>query len=459
MRFPRLTFRRLRTTALIVFLVLFGKPLWLALVSPPSWIFEPDADALLVDGAGDLVMTWPEYGDRRLVAFDDLPEHLVNAATAREDQRFWKHPGIDPKGLARAALVDFKKRSLSQGGSTITMQLVERVYRYPQDSRFEKIRAKFFELIMAPKLEIYAFVRAKGSLRESKGSIMSAYLSRVEYGHRTVGIREAAHCYFGKDVAKLNLGESAYLAGLIRGPSANNAYYSQDNARLARDAVVANMERLGHISAEEADRVSFYVGSRPNLKSRRGDGFLSAAVKRELDDLVADGLVPPNVTSANRVKISLALDDELQSLARAALLKRIREIELRRDFKSPRGKLQGAVVAIDNRSGAVIASVGGRGFDHLSFDCAFQAQRTVASTGKPFLFASLMDSRNLSPQALWSNHSLTSLSDRSIAGPLAPRETQALKSGEHPLWKGLAYSSNRMAMQVGAGVRWDRWNG
>jgi len=426
-----------------------GAPTWRLLVSDPDWVFDADAQGSLVDRKGSLYMTWPEYGDRRPVPYDELSEHLVNAVIAREDQRFRRHPGVDPLGIARAAVADIQARSLTQGGSTITMQLVEVVYRYPQDSTVQKLRAKIFELMMAPRLEWYA-ARKAGSRDDGKKALLAAYLSRIEYGNRTLGIREAANCYFGKPAAKLTLGESAYLAGLIRGPSVNNVYRNPEKARDARDAVVLRMKRRGMITKEEADGATFYVRDAPVPKKRRGDGFTSAAVRRELDQLVAEGELPVDYLGGDPVKIHLSFDFRIHDLAARSLLKQITRIEATRGFRGSAGQLQGAVVVIDNQSGAILTSVGGRNFDRLSYDCALQGRRTVASAGKPFIYASYMETRGHRADSLLSNAGLTVSEASDYKGFRFPHETELLDEGEHPLWMGLAYSSNRMTLRAGA---------
>ncbi len=439
----------LKLAFLITFLFFAGSPLWWFVKSNPEWAFEAGADALLVGRSDELYLSWPEYGDRSPVAYSELPSHLVNAIKAREDQRFHEHPGFDVKGLVRAALVDLKKKRIVQGGSTVTMQLVERVYGYPQNSSLQKVRAKVFELMMAPRIEFHSWKKQKDRT-EGKNAVMAAYLSRVEFGHRTVGIREAAHCYFGKDVSKLTLGESAYIAGLIRGPSVNNAYRSPENAREARDAVIANMERLGMITPSQADKVQFFVASEPLRKGRSGDGFVSAAVRREMDQLVIDGKISSDYLQSNRLKVYLGCDPKIEEVARKTLVRNLKKIEGRDGFRGSKGKLQGGVVVIDNESGAVITSIGGRDFDRLSYDCALQGTRAVASAGKPFIYAALMDKERLNAFDEISNAGLTKSEAGKVKGLLSPRETKALDEGVHPLWKGLAYSSNRMTLRVGA---------
>lgn len=448
--------RLVRWCVLAGLAVFLGPPVWKAVRSNPAAAFEPAVDALLYDRDGTAVQSWPERGDRRPLAFAELSPHLVKATLAREDQRFFTHFGVDPVALVRAARADFTARRISQGGSTLTMQLVERAYPQSERTVLQKLRTKCFEFLMATRLEWHALQQA-GDRRAAKEAILCAYLGHIEFGHQTVGIREAAEFYFHKTPAELTLGESAYLAGLIRGPSVNNAHYDAGNARLARDAVVRNMERLGHLSSSEREDTSFYVSSKRRPRPRQGDGFLSAAVRRELQSLVEKGELTAAEAGSRSLRLRLARDSAIQEIAEESLLGQLRKIESDRRFAGKKGELQGSVVVLDNRSGGILASVGGRDFDQLAYDCALQAKRTAASAAKPFLYAAYLEDQAAHITDLVSNEALDPAEFPKLPGSGDPEETRLLESGKHPLWKGLAYSSNRMTLRAGALTRPTTW--
>jgi len=433
-----------------------GPPAVRAIRSNPARAFEPAADAVLYDRIGSPIQLWPEQSDPRPIVFEDLSPNLVKAVMAREDQRFFSHFGVDPVAVARAVRADLAAGRIVQGGSTLTMQLVERAFETPERTVVEQLRAKVYEALMAARLEWAAFLET-GSRREGKERILAAYLSHVEFGNQTVGIREAADYYFRKSPAKLTLGESAYLAGLIRGPSVNNAHHDPDNARRARDAVILNMEKLGQLSSRDLREKTFYVSSERPKRTRHGDGFLSAAVRRELQSLVETGDLTPEEAASTDLGINLSRHSGLQGLAEESLLRQLRKIESDRGFSASAGDLQGSVVVIANHDGSLLASVGGRDFDSLSYDCALQARRTAASVAKPFLYAAYLEEGGRHIGDLVSNEVLGASEVPGLAGPRAPDETTLLKGGKHPLWKGLAYSSNRMTLQVGANTRHSTW--
>jgi|GEM_PF-2231892 len=449
--------RRLIRWSVLAGLALFlGPPTLKAIWSDPAEAFEPAADAVLYDRGGTVIQSWPERGDRRPVAFAELSPYLVNAILAREDQRFFSHFGIDPMALVRAARADFATRRIAQGGSTLTMQLVERAYPQRERTVTEKLRTKWLEFLMAARLEWHAWQQT-GDRRSAKETLLSAYLGHIEFGHQTVGIREAAEFYFHKTPAKLTLGESAYLAGLVRGPSVNNAHYDAENARLARDAVVRNMEKLGQLSAGEREDATFYVASERRPRSRQGDGFLSAAVRRELQTLVERGELTAAEAGSPSLRLRLARDSAIQQVAETSLLEQLASIESDRRFAGEKGHLQGSVVVLDNRTGGILASVGGRNFDRLAYDCALQAKRTAASAAKPFLYASYLEDRTAHITDLISNEALDEAEFPGLPGSGDPDETRLLEPGLHPLWKGLAYSSNRMTLRAGALTRPSAW--
>ncbi len=437
-------------------LFLFGKPISRALLADPSVAFGPAADAVLVDREGVPLQVWPERADRRPIAFAELSPHLVDAILAREDQRFFSHFGVDPVGMARALRADLTERRIVQGGSTLTMQLVDKAYSYEENDVLDQLRAKVFEVVLALRLEGRAWI-AEGERRAAKEAILAAYLGHVEFGNRTVGIREAAAYYFRKGPADLTLGESAYLAGVIRGPSVNNAHRDPGNARRARDAVVRNMEKMGSIGPGEGEAAKFFVSPAPGVRTRQGDGFLSAAVRRELEGLVAAGKVTATEASAAGLRLKLTRDSTAQRLAEEALFRQLERIEDDRKFSGKEGELQGAVVVLDNRSGAILASVGGRDFDRLAYDCALQGRRTAASVAKPFLYAAWLEKGDRHITDLVSNEALSGEEVSVLAAERSPEETVLLKSGTHPLWKGLAHSSNRMALRLGVKLPASDW--
>lgn len=175
----------------------------------------------------------------RFVEYDDLPEFYVNAVIAAEDQRFWKHNGIDILAICRAVLHDIKVMSPEQGGSTITQQLAKNEF-FTQEKKLER---KFAEVFMAFRIE-KSF---------SKEEIFALYANSIYFGSGYYGIYSAAEGYFGKDVSELSDYECAMLAGLPNAPSAYSPDVSSEFAARRTAIVIDKMEKADYITESEAD--------------------------------------------------------------------------------------------------------------------------------------------------------------------------------------------------------------
>ncbi len=183
-----------------------------------------------------------QYGEKRRdpVRYEDIPEDLVHAFLAAEDQNFFRHYGIDPAGLARAAVTLALTGKKRQGGSTITMQVARNYYLTRQRTFTRKIREIFLALHIEREL--------------SKEKILELYLNKIYLGHRAYGIKAAAQVYYGKSLEQLTLAETAMVAGLPKAPSAYNPITNPKRALQRRNYVLQRMLALGYISREQADQ-------------------------------------------------------------------------------------------------------------------------------------------------------------------------------------------------------------
>ena len=411
---------------------------------------NPKAQQRLTDFKGHLYIVWPEYGAPSNTAPNELPKCLVQAVMAREDKRFLAHSGVDFRAFGRAVLANLKAGGrFKQGGSTITMQLVDMTYQYPEDGIVSKLRSKVFEAIMAFRIERAAEAQAR-SKTGAKKLILCRYLDRIPYGRNHVGIQQAASFHFGKEVKNLDIDQCAYLAGLIRAPSKNSVYHSKTNAVAAHDAVLANMRLLDMIKLRQPKLVSWLRGVLPPIPAkRRGDGFTSDAVRAEVGRLEKQQLVPADLLTKPDLEIQLTSDLSLQDFARNALERQLSRIEKSSGFKAPGGQqVNGCVVILDNADSAILACVGGRSFDSLQLNLATSSPgRPLASAIKPFDYAALLEAEpGLAITSTISNSVLTDKALVGYRGNFAPSEV--LPSGTYPFWIGLRDSSNRMALAV-----------
>ncbi len=187
-------------------------------------------DGSLIASFGDL------FG--RPLTLKEMSPFLPKAVIATEDRRFYHHFGIDPVGMVRAAVTDLRAGQIVQGGSTITQQLAKILFLTPERSLARKIR----ETLLALWLEH----------RFSKDQILEIYLNRVYLGAGTYGVDAAAHRYFGKSAAQLNLFESAVVAGLLKAPTRFSPARDRDKAAARAGQVLATMVEAGFITAPDA---------------------------------------------------------------------------------------------------------------------------------------------------------------------------------------------------------------
>lgn len=173
------------------------------------------------------------------ISYDDLPDSIINALVCTEDKRFFKHNGVDYVGIARATVNNLKSRSFKEGGSTITQQLIKNTHL----SNDKTVKRKLKEIKLAHQLE----------KKLPKKEILVAYLNTVYFGNNCFGINKAAKYYFDKDVAALDLSESAMLVGLLKAPNKYDPYINYDKAINRKDIVVKLMKKQGKISENECN--------------------------------------------------------------------------------------------------------------------------------------------------------------------------------------------------------------
>lgn len=437
--------------SMVVAIALFAGPLIEALKADPMTALRPIPRQRLTDCDGKHYLDWPEYGALSATDPDSLPENLINAVVAREDKRFMTHGGWDFRGFCRALIRTCACLGRKhQGGSTITMQLVDITYNYPESGRLAKLRSKVFEVVVAHRIENRAS-KLTGNKKDAKLLILSRYLDRAPFGGNLTGIQQAVHHFHGKEVSNLGLGECAYLAGLIRAPSRNSVYVNEDNARAARDAVLSNMVKLGMISTTQAESDGkFYASKSPHSKVRRGDGFTSGSVKSEISRLIAEDKLPANTLDQPDLSIRLTCNVKLQTEVSKILERHLQKIGTQTQEKRMVPRLNGSVVVLRNSDSAVLCCVGGRSFDLLQVNLATSFPgRPLASAIKPFSYAAAFEADpKLTITSKLSNAPVAPSSLPNFRGNFAPKE--CLAESEWPLWIGLKQSSNRMAVAIGA---------
>ena len=328
---------------------------------------------------------------RTLVPLSEIPKTVQEAFVITEDKRFYQHHGIDWIRVAGAAVHNLGAGAYAQGFSTLTMQLARNIFS-EKISREKTLTRKIKEAKVAREIErLYP-----------KSKILELYLNQIYLGNGAYGVETAAQRYFGKSVRDLNLAEAATLAGLPKAPERYNPRRFPERAIQRRNTIIELMRRAGVVSAEDAQLARAYP-LRLARKEESGElaPYFVEWVRRQLEDQFGEKVY------TDGLKVYTTLDVDLQSAAERNLEKQLRAIEAgkygafkhitfeqytARSASGPNDAanspyLQGAFVAVDPRTGAVRALVGGRDFDDSKFDRATQALRQPGSTFKPVVYA------------------------------------------------------------------------
>lgn len=303
--------------------------------------------------------------NKEAVDIKRVPTHLVQAVVAMEDQRFFRHSGIDYVGTLRALLYNLSAGKTVQGGSTITQQLAKNVF-LTHDRTYKR---KFKEMLLAKKIE-----------REySKNEIMEMYLNNIYFGEGAWGIKRAAEIYFGKEVDQLTLGESALLAGMIKAPSVLNPFKDFQKTMKRRDLVLERMVELGFITEEEKKAAMgqeiVLEGKRLRNDARRFPHYVDYV----LEEAVSRYGLTANEVLSGGLQIYTELDPKMQQA--------VESVYKNDDLFPAGGKdqiVQSGAVLIDPATGGIRALVGGRGkHTFRGFNRASQLKRQPGSTMKP----------------------------------------------------------------------------
>jgi penicillin-binding protein 1C len=306
------------------------------------------------------------------VRLKELPAEVRRALVASEDQRFYRHSGVDPLAVARAVVSNLRRRQVVSGASTISMQVARMA-----DPGTRNLASKLRESFRALQLE----------RRLGKDRILELYLNLTPYGGNVEGIGAAAWFYFGKQPDQLSLGEIALLTALPRSPRRYDPVSHPRAARAARSRVLGQLAARGVFSRKELDAAR----REPLPAARRRPPFLAP----HFAEMVAAEFSSSLAGMAEGPRLRTTLDRSMQAIAEAQVARRIREL---RD----QGIGNAAVVVIDNQTRGVRALVGSGGFDETYFHGQVNgavARRSPGSTLKPFLYAMAMDQGRLVPDS------------------------------------------------------------
>ena len=315
---------------------------------------------------------------REWVSYDDLSARFLDILLAIEDRRFFSHPGIDPIAVGRAVWTNLTRGTVIQGGSTITQQLAKNLFYSPQRTFGRKLKESIAALVLEAKYP--------------KQAILESYANEIYLGQvgsvSIYGVGEAAHRYFGKRVDTLSLEEAALLVGMIKGP---NTYSPLRNAALAkqrRDVVLGRLHEQGLIADDRwAQAVKTPVQVMPPEETLADAPFFVDYLLRQVEETTGAPL-------PDGVRAYTTLDPALQRLATQTLSSELTKLETAYPaLKRRASAVQGALVAIDPRTGGILAMVGSRDYRASQFNRAVQAKRQPGSLFKPFVYLAALEAR------------------------------------------------------------------
>jgi len=304
------------------------------------------------------------------VALKDLPPYLPNAFIAIEDRRFYSHYGVDPVGIARAAVANLLHRGVSQGGSTLTQQLAKNLFLTQERTMQRKLQ----------EVELALWLERK----HSKNELLELYLNRVYFGSGAYGVEAAAQRYFGKSARQVTLAEAAMLAGLVKSPSRLAPNRNPEGAEKRAQTVLAAMAEAKFITDAQAQASIGHPAISVKPAGAGTVNYVADWIGEVLDDLV--GQVEQSIV------VETTIDPKLQSVAEAAVIDELAAKSVKFNVS------QGALVAM-SPDGAVRAMVGGRNYADSQYNRAVTAKRQPGSAFKPFVYLTAIE-QGLTPDTV-----------------------------------------------------------
>jgi penicillin-binding protein 1A len=388
--------------------------------------YAPQGVSKIYDRKGKLIHEF--YQERRIaVTLEKIPEPLIAATIGIEDKNFFRHCGIDLIGVTRAVIYNVLNRKAVQGASTITQQLARNLFLTLSKRYLRKIK----EAVLAFRIE-RSF---------SKEEILELYFNQIYYGNGAYGVEAAAQRYYGRHVEDLTIVQCATLAGIPKSPENYNPHSSPERSMARRNFVLSRMTEQGMILPEEKAKLQEIPVELSRKPSFRGDYFIEEVRKW------VTARYGPDLLYRGGLSVYTTLDAELQSIAEEAVQNGLEKAEerFRIDKEDTLHPLQMALLAMDTKTGAILAEIGGRDFRKSMFNRAVQAKRQPGSAFKPFTWmaaladtftaASIVEDEPISIKMITGETYSPCNYDQKFLGPVMLRE-------------GLADSRNLVAVRL-----------
>lgn len=371
--------RKRFSSYLLIFLVVLSSILGFSIQA-----FSKDNDALsnidisgpyestIIYSSDGAVLGTIHAGQKRIsVPLSQISPYLIKAVIASEDSDFFNHRGISVKAILRAGIANILHGRIAQGGSTITQQLARTLFLTNKKTVFRKVSEMYYALELEKKY--------------TKEEILEMYLNQVYWGHNTYGADTASQTYFGKHASALTLGESAMLAGILGAPEIYSPYKNFDLAIRRRASVLEKMLRLGMVSKNDVDSANNEKVTLSMAKINKykfiAPYFTNYVINQLVEKYGRDAVYKGGL----RIYTTLSLT--AQKYAENAVSTFLTKEGKKFNFS------QAALVAIDPKTGSILAMIGGGDVDKSEFNRAVQAKRSPGSSFKPFVYTTALEKR------------------------------------------------------------------
>ena len=368
------------------------------------------------------------YGEenRIVIRHDDIPDSIRFATIASEDANFYTHQGIDILAILRALVIDIKSKEIKQGGSTITQQLARSLYL----TRERTVQRKIREMFLAVKIDNHL----------SKDEIIDLYLNTVPYGSNAYGIETASQTFFGKDAHDLTLEESAFLAALPNAPTYFSPYKDHTKELIERQRnILMKMYELKSINKQELD-TALTVDMTTKVVPLKRPIIAPHFVFYVIDQLKT--MYSKEKLQIAGLKIYTTLDFDLQTTAESAIQNGVKR-------NLARGATNAGLVALDSKTGEVLAMVGSKDYFDVSIDGSVNitiSARQPGSAFKPFAYATAFG-KGFQPESPIIDRPINFGPDGS-GRPYIPRNYDGKFHGLLTMRQALAMSLNVPAVQT-----------
>ena len=368
--------------------------------------------------------------NRILIPIERISSTLQKTVIALEDTDFYKHHGINIKGIMRAIYKDIQARSFVQGGSTLTQQLARNLFLHKQ----KKIIRKISEMILAIEIE----------RKYTKTEILEMYLNQVYWGHNTYGIESASQFYFGKHANALSLAESAALVGMLKGPELYSPYKNLARCKKRQKVVLSRMKKLKLITQKQLENAydEPLVLTKRKQHKYKAPYFTSHVVK-ELIEMYGEESV---YTSGIRVYTTLnyKLQEQAKKVVQETLEIGNKPYWIKGEKVPSLNYNEAALMAVDPQTGHIVVMQGGSDFNHNEFNHCTQAFRQPGSAFKPFVYLTALN-KGFSPGSFFEDEPVTF---NTIEGPYSPQNYSLKFRGRIPMKKALERSVNVIAVKL-----------